>query len=339
LGIGSSTYIAAITGTGTASLVLTSGYLTLASDTIAGSVTANQGTPNTDANAWPVTLVIGGALNSATNGTYTNLLQGNAVLSTTNPLFFTPATGANLAQETGGNLAQSVTDFGAPGATACATDTSSCNFNQLFQRIAQRLSTINTTLNAPMQTTGGAVGLVAGTANIGGVALSPVITNPTSTLTLPSSTSAYTAGQLIANNATAGSITVPSFAIATSAGAAAIPRLRLSTNDTTSTSWGGVQVQVDLWSAAPTWTNGDHATWLPATGSAVHLGAFTCAFPGASGTIWGDGLATECYPQVGNFPMPKLASGTSIFWSLQALTASGVIGASKVFTLTAELQN
>ena len=76
----------------------------------------------------------------------------------------------------------------------------------------------------------------------------------------------YTAGQLIANNATAGSITVPSFAIATSAGAAAIPRLRLSVNDTTSTSWGTVQIQVDLWSAAPTWTNGDHAAWLPATG-------------------------------------------------------------------------
>src|ERR1700682_3543328 len=48
--------------------------------------------------------------------------------------------------EADGNLAQIVTDSGAPGATACATDTSSCNFNQQFQRIAQRLTTINTTL-------------------------------------------------------------------------------------------------------------------------------------------------------------------------------------------------
>lgn len=59
-----------------------------------------------------------------------------------------------FALESGGNLAQSTTDFGAPGATACATDTSSCNFNQLFQRIAQRLTTINTTLGSPFQAGG-----------------------------------------------------------------------------------------------------------------------------------------------------------------------------------------
>ena len=58
-------------------------------------------------------------------------------------------TGAAL--ETGGNLAQLATDSGAPGATACATDTASCNFNQLLQRLAQRLTTINTTLGSPFQ--------------------------------------------------------------------------------------------------------------------------------------------------------------------------------------------
>lgn len=56
-----------------------------------------------------------------------------------------------LALETGGNLAQVVTDFGAPGATACATDTASCSNNQLMQRLAQRLTTINTTLGTPFQ--------------------------------------------------------------------------------------------------------------------------------------------------------------------------------------------
>ena len=178
------------------------------------------------------------------------------------------------------------------------------------------------------QTSGGAGGTVTSTSSGAG-------TNPTSTLTLPSTTTAYSAGQLIASSATAGSIVVPSFAIANSGGSAQIPRLRLSTNDTTSTSWGGVQVQVDLWSASPTWTNGDRGTWLPATGSASHLGAFTCAFPA---TMWGDGLGTECFPQVGNFPWVKL-SGATIYWSMQALTASGVTGASKVFTLTAELGN
>lgn len=62
-----------------------------------------------------------------------------------------------LALETGGNLAQIVTDLGPPGATACATDTSSCSVNQLMQRLAQRLSTINTTLGTPFQA-GGSIG-------------------------------------------------------------------------------------------------------------------------------------------------------------------------------------
>lgn len=62
--------------------------------TISGTVTANQGTANTAANAWPITPVIAGAVNSATNGLYDNLLQGNAVLSATNGLFVTPTTAA-----------------------------------------------------------------------------------------------------------------------------------------------------------------------------------------------------------------------------------------------------
>jgi hypothetical protein len=51
------------------------------------------------------------------------------------------------------------TDLGAPGATVCATDTGSCSLNALLQRIAQRLTTMVATLNAPMQQTGGVVGL------------------------------------------------------------------------------------------------------------------------------------------------------------------------------------
>lgn len=69
---------------------------------------------------------------------------------------------STLALEAGGNLAQHTTDFGAPGAVACTTDTGSCNFNQLFQRIAQRLTTVNTTLGTPAQA-GGTVTANAGT--------------------------------------------------------------------------------------------------------------------------------------------------------------------------------
>jgi hypothetical protein len=167
--------------------------------------------------------------------------------------------------------------------------------------------------------------------------ISGTATNPTTgAYTLTSTTTAYTAGQLIANNSAAGSVTNPSFSIANSAGGAAIPRLRLISNDTTSTAWAAQTVQVDLWSAAPTWTNGDRAAWLPATGSASHLGSYNCTFPTP---VWGDGLTAECAPQVGNFSLPVLASGSTVYASYKAVTGSGVTGASKTFTLIAEEMN
>ena len=49
------------------------------------------------------------------------------------------------------------TDLGPPGATACATDTGSCSINALAQRLAQRLTTVNTTLGSPFQA-GGSIG-------------------------------------------------------------------------------------------------------------------------------------------------------------------------------------
>lgn len=215
------------------------------------------------------------------------------------------------------NTGTTNTDLGAPGATACATDTGSCSLNALAQRIAQRVtSLIGATLNT-IATSSGAV------------------TNPTSTLTLPSATTAYTAGQLIASSATAGSITVPSFSIANAGGGAVIARLRLSTNDATSTAWGGQTIQVDLWSAAPTFANGDRGAWSPATGTAGHLGAFSCVMSAE----YGDGAYGECAPAVGQAAMPKLASGAAIYWTLDAITGSGVTGAGKVFTLTAEELN
>ena len=168
-----------------------------------------------------------------------------------------------------------------------------------------------------------------------GAATSPVATNPISTLTLTSATTAYAAGQLIANNATAGSLTVPSFAIANSAGGALIPRLRLSTNDATSTAWGAQTISVDLWLSAPTFVSGDRAAWSIATGVGNHLATFSCVMSAE----YGDGAYAECSPSVGQGALPKLTAGTSVYWTLKATTGSGVTGASKVFTLTAEELN
>src|ERR1035438_5626853 len=48
------------------------------------TVTANQGTAAAAASAWPFYGTVGGAALSATNGWWTNLLQGNPGLSLTN---------------------------------------------------------------------------------------------------------------------------------------------------------------------------------------------------------------------------------------------------------------
>lgn len=242
--------------------------------------------------------------------------QGGAPISLTNPWFIAPATAAIFPASQSG--AWSITNIS--GSISLPTGAST--------------SALQTTGNTSLGTIATNSATQATAANQAGPNTAST-TNPTSTLTLPATTTAYTAGQLVANSATAGSVVNPSFAIANSAGGASIARLRLSTNDTTSTAWGAQTIQVDLWTATPTWTSGDRGTWLPATGAAGHLGSYTCVM----GTVWGDGVASECYPAVGNSSLPKLASGTSIFWSLQAVTGSGVSGASKVFSLVAEVQN
>ena len=91
------------------------------SGVISGTVTANQGTAAATASAWPVTLAIGGALNSITN-----------------PVFVAPSTGAT---------------FGVTGT---------------FWQATQPISAVSLPLpTGAMASTGGTVGLVAGSALAG----------------------------------------------------------------------------------------------------------------------------------------------------------------------------
>ena len=175
----------------------------------------------------------------------------------------------------------------------------------------------------PLPTTGGGAVTQSGVWQV-----TPKLTT-VSTLSLTATTTAYTTGQFVANNATAGSVTNPSFTMPALGGV--IPRLRVQTTDTTSTAWASASIQIDLWSAAPTWTNGDHAAWLPATGSASHIASYSCIFPTA---VWGDGLATECTINQGNYAS---AITTTIYWSVKANSGSGILGASKAINLIAEL--
>ena len=125
---------------------------------VTGTITANAGTNlNTSA------LALEGGGHLASIDTKTPAL-GQALAAASVPVVLTTAQLTTLtppAAITGFALDTSVgatnTDIGAPGSIACVTDTSSCSINQLAQRLAQRLTTINTTLGTPFQA-GGSIG-------------------------------------------------------------------------------------------------------------------------------------------------------------------------------------
>ena len=89
LTVGSNTYFS-VYGIGGSSALVLSGGSGLATGVGGGSSggggTVTQGTP-ASTGPWIFTPWIGGSAMSATNGYYTNLLQGNAVISSSNPLF------------------------------------------------------------------------------------------------------------------------------------------------------------------------------------------------------------------------------------------------------------
>jgi hypothetical protein len=151
--------------------------------------------------------------------------------------------------------------------------------------------------------------------------------NLTSTLVRPANTTAYAGGQLIASSTTAGSIVVPKLSIQDAAGDIIIAKFLLTTNVTTG--WVGAAITLNLWSAVPTYTNGDGGAYAVATGSAGYLGQLSCTFAQA-----GDGAYAECVPALGTVIIPKLANGGAIFWDMSIGGAATPISV-QTFTISA----
>lgn len=159
-----------------------------------------------------------------------------------------------------------------------------------------------------------------------------------SVLTRPANTTAYVQNDLIASNVTAGSVVVPSFDLkwGTEAEMVEIVGGRLLTNLTTG--FTTFQGHIDLWSAAPTFTNGDNGAYAPATGSASWLGHMTTVpagtydqfGDGAAIRVLNGGAATDDYSRDPIF-FPKPAA---LYWSLRELDATGFTPISgQTFTL------
>jgi hypothetical protein len=159
------------------------------------------------------------------------------------------------------------------------------------------------------------------------------VTNPTSTTTRPANTTNYAQNNLVANNTVAASVVVGSVAIANTAGGVLIPRVRLATNKTSG--WDAVVLRVRLWSAAPTYSNGDGGAYAVATGAAGLLGMYDCTL-----AQFADGASGFGVPSSGTVSAIKLASGTSIFYDLQYTGSAALTPASgQTFTITPEMLN
>lgn len=122
-----------------------------------------------------------------------------------------PISAASLPLPTGASTSAAqttaATSNGAPGDAACTTDTASCGANAQRQRIAQRLTTINTTLGTPFQA-GGSIGNTtfaatqSGTWNITNV--SGTVSLPTGAATSANQTAAGASAQTVQGSTAAG---------------------------------------------------------------------------------------------------------------------------------------
>lgn len=131
--------------------------------------------------------------------------------------------------------------------------------------------------------------------------------------TRPADTTAYTSGDLVANNTTAGSVVVLSFAnaarVASGSGMVRRARLRKSGTSVTNSSF-----RIHLFNAAPaTITNGDNGAFS-VSGAADYIGAIDVSVDRA----FTDGAVGTGIPVVGSEINFKLPSGSTIYGVIEA---------------------
>lgn len=158
--------------------------------------------------------------------------------------------------------------------------------------------------------------LVNGTTEVGSTNPLPVrglIRNPSATLTLPNSTTTYAVGDLVANSATANSVTALSWDCG--ADSFMVTGLSVKSNRTTATSVGSFRLH--LYSAAPTVdTTGDDGIFGDNVnmGSARYLGAIDFNLTSKHK----DGHGGSGIPTIRPYFPVKLASGSTIYGLVEA---------------------
>jgi hypothetical protein len=160
------------------------------------------------------------------------------------------------------------------------------------------------------------------------------IWNLQASFTRPNNTTAYAAGQLVANSTTAGSVAPMQFQIGGNSipGMTRLTRVRLAKSGTTV---ANANFRVHLYGAQPTPANGDGGTYTTDQ-AANYLGNISVdmtTVPGASHLS--DGAVGQGAAAAGSELLIRLQAGRTIYALIEALAAY-TPAANEVFTLTLE---
>ena len=156
-----------------------------------------------------------------------------------------------------------------------------------------------------------------------------MIITPSYSFTRPANTTQYSANDLVANNATAGSVVPMSFYVGKGGLASGrIKRVRLFKDVETTTA---ASFKVHLFSASPTVTNGDNGALAVATGS-TYLGAV--AVDMSSGAF---ATTTDLFHAAVANPEIAFDALTTIYGLLEAIGAYAP-GSGEGFTVTLEVE-
>lgn len=158
-----------------------------------------------------------------------------------------------------------------------------------------------------------------GLSNVGG---------PNASFTFGTATTAYNAGQILCSSATAATCNTAISAVwwVLPTGTIELTGGVIRITDSTATAWAAnSQIQIDLFSAAPTMANGDRLAWSISSGTSLWLASLICTT--AAGEQ-GDGVTFNCYVVGGPKSLNLGSANAKLYGTYTALTASGVTAAS-----------
>ena len=155
------------------------------------------------------------------------------------------------------------------------------------------------------------------------------IWNLSQSFSRPNNTTAYAAGQLVANSVTAGLVVPMAFTVGGNSmpGQFRLSRIRLFKSGTSSTN---AQFRLHLYGAPPAVANGDGGVWST-SGAAFYLGSIDVA----SMKAFTDGCADVGDDAAGSEHWIRLAGGATYYGLMEARAAYTPV-ASEQFTVTPE---